>query len=64
MTAVEQIQDIAARVARYPGRAIQEMISGHTVSGRLIVAKGDERGVYKLDGQRIAYPELLRLFHE
>ena len=64
MTAVEQIQDIAVRIARYPGRTIQETISGHTVSGRLVVAKSDEHGIYKLDGKRIGYPELLRHFDE
>jgi hypothetical protein len=62
VTAIEQIHDIAARIALYPGRTIQETISGHTVSGRLVVAKGDEYGIYKLDGKRIAYPELLTRF--
>ena len=64
VTNVEQLQDIAARTARYPGRTIQETISGHTVSGRLVVTRGDEHGIYKLDGKRIGYPELLRHFDE
>jgi len=64
VTPVEQIQDIAVRIARYPGRTIQETVSGHIVSGRLVVSKSDERGIYKLDGKRIGYPELLRRFDE
>lgn len=64
MTSREQVQNIAVRVAQYPGRTIQETISGHTVSGRLIVAKGEERGIYKLDGKRIDYRKLLENFDE
>ena len=64
MTAREQVEDIAVRAGRYPGRTIQETISGHTVSGRIVQKSSDEHGIYKLGGKRIDYQKLIGHFDE